>query len=432
MRCVMPAAVVLLALGLPTCVAAKDWPGFRGGPSGTAASDDTGLPTTWSDTENIAWKVPLPGNGSSSPIVSGDRIFLTCYTGYGQERGNPGDQQKLARSLVCLNRADGKILWEKSVPAVLPEDAYGGRMTDHGYASHTPATDGKKVFVFFGKSGVLAFDFDGKQLWQTSVGTGSGRMGWGSGTSVLLHKNLVIVNANAESQAIVALDQETGNQVWKAASSGYGGSWSTPVLLDVGGKQELIVNMPDEVWSLDPNDGGLWWYCSGLKSSPNTSVAARDGVVYTLGGGPGGSGAGAIRAGGRNDVTSSHVVWKKNVGSYVPSPVMSGEYLCWIDDKGVACCLKAETGEQKYRERLGGAGSTYASMIAADGKLYAVSRRNGTFVLAAGPEFKQLAHNKLASDTSDFNASPAVSNGCLLLRSDKFLYCISGSKPKTE
>ena len=110
MRCVVPAVVVLLALGLPTRGAAKDWPGFRGGPSGVAASDDTGLPTTWSDTENIAWKVPLPGNGSSSPIVSGDRIFLTCYTGYGQDRGNPGDQQKLARSLVCLNRADGKIL----------------------------------------------------------------------------------------------------------------------------------------------------------------------------------------------------------------------------------------------------------------------------------------------------------------------------------
>lgn len=417
--------IVLLSLACAIPWAgAGDWPQFRG-PNGSSASTQTGLPDAWSDSENVAWKTPLPGSGSSSPVVSGGRVYVTCYSGYGVDRSSAGEQEDLKRHLVCVNLADGKILWEKAVPAVLPEDPYSGQLRQHGYASSTPATDGERVFVFFGKTGVLAFDRDGKQLWQTSVGTGSAIMGWGSAASIVLYKNLVIVNANAESQAIVALDKQTGSEVWRTEAKGYTGSWSTPTLVDVpGGKQELVLFVPEEVWGLDPEDGGLYWYATGVRGTPTSTPVARDGVVYIAAGGPRGAGATAIRAGGSGDVTDTHVLWKQSMGPYVPSPVVFEDHIYWVDDRGIAYCIKAADGQQVYRQRLPDGGEAYSSVVAADGKLYAVTRRNGTFVLAAGPEFKVLAHNRLESDSTDFNATPAVADGALLLRSNQALYCI--------
>lgn len=417
--------VCLLALTSSFCSArGEDWPRFCG-PNGSGVSAATGLPLTWNDSENIAWKTPLPGPGSSSPIISGDRIYLTCYSGYGVDRTDPGDPAKLTRHLLCLSLADGKILWDKPVRATVPEDPYQGQLTDHGYATSTPATDRERVFVFFGKSGVLAFDRDGNQLWQKSVGTGSAIMGWGSAASLLLYKNLVIVNANAESQSIVALDQKTGSEVWKTAAKGYTTSWSTPSLIDVtGGKQELLVFLPDEVWGLDPDDGGLYWYCTGVRGAAIPGLVSKGGVAYVIGGGPMGSGSAAIRAGGSGDVSASRVAWKQSAGSYVPSPVLLNGHLYWVDERGMACCLQVDTGKEVYRQRLPSPGSVYASMVAADGKLYAVTRRNGTFVLPAEPTFKVLAQNRLKSDATDFNASPAVTSGGLLLRSNQAIYCI--------
>lgn len=421
-------------------VHADDWPRFRG-PDGLAVSLDEGVPLTWSDGKNIAWKVDLPGPGSSSPIVTGDRVFVTCYSGYGTDRSNPGDEQKLVRILVCISLRDGAILWQKAVPVTLPEDPYGGMLAEHGYASHTAATDGQRVFVFFGKSGVLAFDLDGNELWRTAVGTGSDFMRQGSGSSLAVYQNLLIVNASIEGQAIHALDMATGSQVWKTYTKGYGSSHSTPVIVNVGKQAELVVNLQGEIWGLDPKDGGLFWYSNALGGAGNTTAVAQNGIIFALGGGPGGSGAAAIKAGGSGDVTKSGLVWQKTVGSYVPSPVILGDYLYWVDDKGTAYCLKASTGEQVYRERLsglaGGGGrgfssAVYASMVAANGRLYVVSRHNGTFVLAQGQKFELLAHNEIESDASDFNASPAVVQGRLLLRSNRALYSIGDGFSKTS
>ena len=194
---------------------AGDWPRFHG-PDGSGISPDTQpLPVKWSETENLKWKCKLPGPGSSSPIVVGQRVFVTCWTGYGMDRDNVGDQKDLRRHLICLDRDTGNVLWDKSVEPVLPEDPYSGNFTQHGYASHTPVSDGQRVYVFFGKTGVLAFDLDGKKLWQTSVGTGSGPHGWGTASSPILYKNLVIVTASAESKSLVALNKETGKEVWR-------------------------------------------------------------------------------------------------------------------------------------------------------------------------------------------------------------------------
>ena len=424
MRTIIAIGVLFTFTSSVVSASEESWARFRGD-DGSGVSQQTGLPLTWNDKENVAWKAELPGPGASSPIVSGDRVFVTCYTGYGVDRSEAGNQDKLARCLICISLSDGKPLWQKSVPAKLPEDRYQGQLTQHGFASSTPATDGQRVFAFFGKSGVVAFDMDGKQLWQTSVGSGSAMMGWGSGTSLLLYKDLVIVNANAESQSLVALDKQSGRQVWKTEAKGYSGSWSTPILVNLAsGKQELAIFMPEEVWGLDPNDGGLFWYCTGIRGAATTSLIANEGIVYVVGGGPRGAGAAAIRAGGSGDVSSSHVLWKQSSGSYVPSPLIIGDHLYWADDRGIVYCIKATNGEQVYRERLPEAGGLYASLAAADGKLYAVTRRNGTFVLPAEPQFKVLARNRLDSDGTDFNASPAFGNGVLLLRSNRYLYCI--------
>ena len=425
----MRTIVSLIAIAtLAACLTrahAADWPRFRGA-DGSGVSAETGLPATWSDTQNVAWKVDLPGPGTSSPIVVGNRVFVTCYSGYGVDPAHPGDQKNLVRHVVCVNLTDGKLLWDKTVPATLPEDPYEGQLIGHGYASNTPAADQDHVFAFFGKSGVVAFDNQGKQLWQTSVGTQSAMMGWGSAASLLLYKDLVIVNANAESQSIVALEKATGRQAWKADAKGYTGSWNTPVLVNkADGKQELIVFMPDEIWGLRPDDGALLWFC-GARGAAIPGIVARDEIVYAIGGGPMGTGSEAIRIGGRGDVAASRVVWKKSFGSYVPSPIALGKNLYWADDKGFANCLNADTGEQIYHERIPKAGSIYASAVAADGKLYVVTRRNGTFVLPMGEQFKVLAQNRFASDTTDFNASPAISQGRLLLRSNRCLYCIAG------
>ncbi|MBI5760486.1 MAG: PQQ-binding-like beta-propeller repeat protein [Planctomycetales bacterium] len=401
---------------------AADWSRFRG-PNGSGVSDERGLPDRWSDSENLLWKLELPGSGSSSPITVGDRIFVTCYSGYGVSKSEAGDQAKLERNLVCVNARDGKIEWQKSMKAKLPEERYGGMIAEHGYASSTPASDSERVYVFCGKSGVHAFDLKGKLQWQADVGSGSAMNNWGSGTSVVLHKNLVILNADAESEAIIALDKVTGKEVWRASAKGYKGSWSTPIVVDVGGKQELVVIVPGEVWGLDPSDGGLLWFCEARQGASSSAVT-RDGVVYAIAGGPGGSGAIAIRAGGRDDVTKSHVVWQKNVGAYVPSPVLVGNHLCWVDDRGVAYCYDAKTGDEIYRERLPDAGGVYASVVAADGKIFAVTRRRGTFVLGTGKKLEQIAQNKFGSDDTDFNASPAIGKGQLLLRSNRQLYCV--------
>lgn len=433
---VFASAVLLFAHAAP----ADDWPRFRG-PNGQAISLDEGVPLTWSDGKNVAWKVDLPGPGSSSPIVTGDRIFVTCYSGYGVNRSNPGDEEKLVRILACVSLRDGTMLWQKAVPAAQPEDPYGGMLAEHGYASHTPATDGKRVFVFFSKSGVLAFDLDGNELWRTAVGTGSDFMRQGSGSSLAVYKNLLIVNASTEGQAILALDTATGSQVWKTETKGYGNAHSTPAIVNLGKQDEVVANLQGEIWGLDPKDGGLFWYSNALGGASNTTVVAQSGVIYALGGGPGGSGAAAIRAGGNGDVTKSGLVWQKTVGSYVPSPVILGDYLYWVDDKGTAYCLKADSGDQVYRQRLsglaGGGGRgfsspVYASMVAAGGRLYVVSRHNGTFVLAQGPKFEILAHNEIESDKSDFNASPAVVQGRLILRSNQALYCIGDGFSRTS
>ena len=407
--------------------AAGEWAGFRG-PGVRGSSPETGLVTTWSETENLKWKTPLPGPGSSSPILWGDKVFVTCYSGYGADKDNPGDPSNLKRHLLCISAADGKVLWDKSVPAVQPEVPYSGRIQEHGYASHTPATDGQCIYVFFGKSGVLAFDFQGSQLWQRSVGTNSDKMKWGSASSVTLCGDLVIVNAWDESKTLYALNKRDGSEVWKQDLSGVEMTFSTPVLADLGqGQRELILVMPMQVWGLNPDTGEkLWWIKTTMKGLVTGTPLVVGEWAYVHGGGPDALSSLCVRLGGRGDVTDTHVLWSNAQAVSVPSPTYCDGLLYWVTNDGKACCQDPQSGQLKYSSKLPVTGqfAVYASVVSASKQLYAVTRTGGTFVLAAGPEFNIIAHNKFESDDSDFNGSPAISDGHIFLRSNRFLYCI--------
>lgn len=403
--------------------AAGDWPRFRG-PNGSAVVDAP-IATEWGDAKNLTWKTELPGPGSSSPIVVGDRVFVTCYSGYGDGKGT-GSADQLVRHLLCLSLHDGKQLWAQTVTGGPREDAYSGFIREHGYATSTPVSDGKRVYVFYGKSGVLAYDLDGNQLWKTSVGTGSAAMQWGSGASPILYKNLVIVNAAAESKSVVALDAETGKEVWKQPAPNVYQSWSTPVLVDAPeGKTELVLSAPYEVWGFDPDTGKFLWFAEAIEDQTICgSLVARDGVVYAVGGRSGS--AVAVRAGGKDDVSKTHTLWKGSLAAYVPSPVLAGDRIFCVSERGILGCLNATDGKQIFQQRLRDAGGIYASPVAVGDKLLCVTRRNGTLVVSAQTG-ETLGVNKFSDDT-DFNASPAIVDQRVLLRSNKAVYCIAPVK----
>ncbi len=382
------------------------------------ASDATGLPLNWSLDENLAWKTPMPGPGASSPVVFGDRIYITCYTGYFVPDQPSGSLDDLKRHLIAIDRKTGDVIWDKAVKAKLPEEE---RIRDHGFAASTPAVDADRVYVFFGKTGVIAFDHDGNQVWQADVG--SRTHGWGSASSPVLHGDLLLVNASVESQSLFALNKSNGQEVWKAG--GINEAWNTPLVIDaIGGRKEVIVATHGTIQAFDPANGEQLWTCkTDITWYMVPSVVAQDGTVYCLGGRSGVASL-AVKSGGSGDVTSSHRLWTSNKGSNVSSPVFLDGHLYWMNDsRGIAYAAKADSGDLVYEERVERAGQVYSSAVLADGRIYYLNRDGRTFVLAAKPGFELLATNELR-DRSLFNGSPVVDGKRLLIRSDKFLYCI--------
>lgn len=395
----------------------QDWSRFRG-PGGMGVSDATDVPEQWSADENVIWKSPLPGAGASSPIVSGDHIYLTAYTGYFVPGEPGGDLENLERHLLCLKKSDGSSVWKKSVKAKLPEEQ---RIRDHGYAGNSPAADADRVYAFFGKSGVYGYDHNGKQLWHADVGSKTN--GWGTAASPVLYKDYVFINASVESESLIALDRKTGDEKWRAG--GIKESWNTPVIVKTkDGNDELVLAIHGKVLGFDPDSGKQLWACdTGITWYMVPSGVAHDGIVYFLGGRSGVAGL-AVRTGGRGDVTGTHRLWTSQHGSNVSSPVYHDGHLYWVhDNKEIAYCADAATGKVIYQERINRGGQVYASALLADGKLYYVNRSGKTFVLAAKPKFELLSTNDLR-DRGQFNGSPTMSGNQILIRSDKFLYCL--------
>jgi outer membrane protein assembly factor BamB len=402
------------------------------------------------------WKARLPGRGASSPIILGDRVYVTCYSGYGTGREDASDPKKLVRHLVCLDRKAGDVIWKTDIRSDTPEANFGGMMTQHGYASNTPATDGKRIYVFLGTAGVYAFDLEGKQLWQTGVGTGTDN--WGSGSSVRLLDDLVIVNAAIESSAVVALNRENGQEKWRFKVAKR--SWSTPAIIEVeGGRRELVVNSEGRTSGLD-STGKELWHCEGIQDYTCPSVIPGNGVAYICGGRS--TSLIAVRGGGSGNVNDTHVLWRKRVGANVPTPVLYKGHIFGVGDRGgIAFCVNAESGEIDYQQRLqensdpvarpaayqpppgggrgrrggmgrgggrggfgGGGLQFYASAVAADDKVFIPSRTSGVFVFAAQPKFELVSCNKLEGDSTTFDGTPAISAGQIFLRSNEYLYCV--------
>ena len=421
----------LIAMSVLTGIlaAAESWPQFRG-PGGLATSPDgAAIPLEWGEKKNLKWKTPMPGPGSSSPVFVGNRLFVTCYTGYGTSPEKVGSAGDLGRTLICLDRGDGRILWKKSIELANPEDPYRGYLMEHGYASSTPATDGERVFVFTGKSGLHVYTIEGKPLWSKSVGAQSSNRRWGSAASPLLYRNLVIINAADEARSLIAFDKDSGEEKWRYQSKELELAFATPQLtVAEDGSDEMVLSIPHELFALDPATGKRKWLArTRVPGNVSPSVVITDDMICAFGGYPRKMSIG-LKRGGSGDVTGN-LRWDSKVTTYVPTPLAYGKNLYWVNDSAEAICMDIATGKVLSKKTVEGIArskrfSFYASMVRVGERLYAVSRHNGTFVFEANPGMKQIAQNRF-DDRSDFSGTPALSKDALYLRSGKFVYCIS-------
>ena len=382
--------------------AERQWPGFRG-PTGQGTVVDSGFPLEWSGSKNVRWRMKLPGRGNSSPVVWNERVFITA------ESADRAD-----RLLLCLDRADGRVRWQVAAPRpAKPEKLYW----KNTYASSTPVTDGERVICFFGNSGLVAFDLDGKRLWQR--GLGEFKTSHGPGSSPVLYRDLVILlqDQNRGESVFAAFEKSTGRPVWQRARAG-AMCWSTPVLLRVGDHDELVHNGSHQVIAYDPATGRELWRLAGPSREAIPMIASGGGLLYSASGrnGP----TLAIRPGGKGDVTATHLAWRTiRGGPHVPSPVFLNGRLYSVSDTGIVSCLVARTGKSLWQRRLRGRFSM--SPLAAGDRLLLTSEDGVTTILKDGPTFEVLATNHLGENVL---ATPAVLGGQIIFRTAEHLLCI--------
>ncbi|MHC4594859.1 MAG: outer membrane protein assembly factor BamB family protein [Planctomycetota bacterium] len=397
-------------LVLSNPILAENWPAWRG-PRGDGSSLEKNVPVRWSGTENVVWKVPIPGKGHASPIVWADRIFVVTAL--------PAQEQRL---LLCLDSSNGKTLWQR----VVLETPLEKINKLNSYASSTPATDGQKVYVSFldrDKMFIAAYDFNGKKAWDARPGVFSSMHGYCS--SPVLWKDKVIVNGDHDGPVyIVALDRATGKTIWKTARPNETRSYCTPIIRHIEGRNQLILSGSKCVASYDPDTGKQHWIIDGPTEQFVASLVYNDELLFMTCGFPKRF-IQAIRPDGQGNVTATHVVWQTDRDcSYVPSPIVFGPYFLVVSDSGVATSLDAKTGKSIWRERLGVKHS--ASLVSANGLVYFLSDKGIMTVVRPGPQFDVVAENQLGEETY---ASPAISNGLMFLRGAEHLYCIgTGSK----
>ena len=408
-------------------IRAENWPGWRG-PSGDGISAGKGIPTKWSSTENIAWKIAVPGEGHSSPIVWGDKVFLTSSL-----------TEKNKRILLCIDRLSGQTVWQRDVVQSPPETIH--RLNSR--ASGTPATDGKQVYVTFmraegnkviapnvgserlitpGKIIVAAYDLDGNKKWKTNVGDFVSAHGFN--TCPVLLEDSVILNGDHDGDAyLVALDRQSGRERWRIRRENKTRSYVTPIIREIDGITQMILSGSLCVASYDPRNGKRHWIVDGPTEQFVASMVYDGKYVFATGGYPERHTL-AIRPGGKGNVTDTHIAWRTTRGAaYVPSPIISGRYLLMVADSGIASCFEARTGKRHWMERLPGGHSP--SPVSADGLVYFVSDRGVTTIVRPSETFAVIAKNELGESVS---ASPAISQSQIFLRTHQHLYCIGSKK----
>jgi outer membrane protein assembly factor BamB len=414
----------------------RGWPAWRG-PLGTGVAPNADPPVSWSESENIRWKTPLPGKGHSTPIVWGQRIFLTTAIPQGEARKprlpeRPGSHDNLALThmhefaVLAVNRADGKILWRKTVHKELPHEA--GHISA-SLASASPVTDGTHLFVSFGSRGLYCLDLDGNLNWKKNLGQMHTKHGHGEGSSPVLHGETLIINWDHEEQSyLLALDKRTGKTRWRVARR-EDSSWTTPIAIVHRGKAQVIVPGTHRLRGYDLETGAVIWECAGLSSNVVASPVFADGVVYAGSSYETRSLLAVSIEGAHGDVSGSrHVLWSRRRGTpYVPSPLLYGNSLYTLQHyQGILSRIDVKTGEDQGGPfRLEAITDVYASPVGAAGRIYITSRDGVTQVLSHGEATpRTLAVNRL-DDT--ISASAALVDREIFLRGERFLYCIASN-----
>jgi len=433
-----------LALCLATASVApsQNWPSFRG-KNGAGIGDSTALPTTW-DAEksiNILWKTPIPGLGHSSPIVWGDRIFVTTAVssaansqlvhGPTETAASADDNSKHSWRVYCLNKNTGRIIWEKVVYEGPPKVRRHVKAT---YANPTPATDGKTLVVSFGSEGLFCFDLNGNLLWKQDLGvldggwTAGPDFHWGFGSSPVIYKNLAIIQCDTQNQSfIAAYNLVNGKRVWQTARE-EDSSWSTPTIYERKDGAELITSGTKYYRGYDPLTGKeLWRMADGVDVKIPTPIAAND--LYFLGGGSSNARHAfyAVRAGVKGEIKPADasvgtIAWQSpQIRPHIVTPIVYQDYLYVCTDNGILSQYEAKTGEPTFRARLGSGGSFSASPVAADGKLYFANEDGEIFVVKAGSKFELLAKNPTGEVLF---ATPAISGKMIIIRGQNHVFGI--------
>jgi outer membrane protein assembly factor BamB len=455
------AAVALSGYFSGVPVARADWPQWRG-PLGNGVAPGAQPPVEWSETKNVKWKVRIPGSGTSTPIILGERVFVTTAVAAGKkaapgaeapalkqadppppapappqqvpgERGRPGGpggrgmrsetpDEVYQFQILCLDRATGKTVWQQTA---IEQQPHEGHHQDHGFASHSPVTDGTHVYAYFGSRGIHCFTLEGKLVWSKSLGRMETRNAFGEGSSPLLTGDALVINWDHEgADFIVCLDKHTGAERWRK-SRDEPTSWATPLAVEHEGKTQVVVSATNQIRSYDLATGEQIWECGGMTTNVIPTPMSAHGLVYALSGFRGNA-VRAIRLGRTGDLTDSDAIAFRydSKSPYVPSGVVEEDRLWFLSQNtGILTCLNALTGAVLIdAARIDGLAGVYASLVAADGRIYLSGRNGEGVVLKAAPRLEVLAVNKLEEK---FDASPALSGKDLLLRGHEFLYCLA-------
>ena len=424
----------LALLALQAHVLADNWPTWRG-PGGLGVSQEMNLPLKWSPTENVRWKVKLPASGNSTPVIWGDFVFITQSTERtlwppkvpidfpkGTSPGGLAVAEK--RSVMCFHRADGKLLWQRDLIYKEKEPTHG----TNPFCSASPVTDGERVIASHGSAGLVCYDFEGKQLWHYDVG--KLEHVWGNASSPILHDDLCIHWAGpGPRQFLVAVNKRTGAKVWETPEAGgdsglssgkFLGSWSSPIIARVGAQDQLIFGVPFKLKGYDPRTGKeLWSAAVGGSYSYSSPIVADGHVIY---------GSAVLKLGGAGDIIKQRL--KVKVGAmYISTAVVQGDHLYSYNNVGVPACHEWKTGAELWKDQIAerpGGVETWGSLVHAAGRVYIADKTGATHVFLAGPKYQHLATNRLGGE--GMNASLAVSNGDIFIRTHKHLWCIGAAK----
>jgi outer membrane protein assembly factor BamB len=432
--------ITVVLFAAPSILSADQWPQWRG-PHGSGVTRETNLPSAWSATTNLAWRAALPGAGVSSPTVWGDLVFVTSQAGAGVRRtgshptlvqnapaGTATGEGMLTAGSAASDRvtfvvsahrwSDGSLAWKHELPS---EGALPAVHDKHNLATPSPVTDGEIVVAWFGTGQIVALDLEGKPLWTKAMGTGAPfDLQWGHSSSPVIHDDqLLLLCYHGSASYLVSVDKRTGAELWRANRPAGLFSYSTPVVVERGARDLVVVNSSTGVHALRADNGELVWEVKEDNRFPIPVPSIVDGVIYTTRGYRSGPML-AIRPDGSGDVTTSHVLWRVPTGApYVPSLLHYDGLIYTAGELGVVTCFDAKTGERLWQERVGGVFT--GSPVAGDDKIYFTSETGETIVLRAGRAFSLIGRNQL---NGHFVASPAISRGRIFLRSDDALFAV--------